>query len=1021
MKHVWLILLLFLSGAAYTQQRLAFTRISTDDGTGLASNVVSSIYQDEKGFIWVGTANGLQRFDGSKFINFRASGVGDPLPLVRISQIIPADSSNLLLVMENTREFGLYDPSRFTYRKIPLKTKGAIPPRAQFRAWKSSRGEIYLTVLRYGLLRYDKMQHSFIDDNSFNLPVGWKPALAGIYEDTIKKQFWIACDKGLCIYDQASRETWSPAYNPRDLPVFRNAKLQDGISEIHIDLQRRIWAFAWPAAGGGQAKYCFDSTGSIFLDKDTAGLTTGPTGYTEYSHFYETGRSGLWVYGSGVLFNWDKQLKRFHFSKSDRFFDNSNIDYDNVDQVMEDKDGSIWVATDRGLYFTSVSSDKFSVVNLIMGGSKENISITDILEMPDGDLWFASWGNGIRSVDKEFRPVENYVYSSKAPGWNAALQGTAKLAWALSRQSTTGKVFVGCNDGVLLIHDPVKHTTQYLQPPAFNKSTIRHITGDAGGQVWFGTQGGRLVKYDDNVFTVVQDLGTIIYKVFIDRQGVIWLATHEKGLYAVDRVTGKILQHYTAETAKNSLYSNTGNDIEQLNDSIIVFGAGALNFINKRTGAVKQLTYEEGLPSNNVVRLRMDQKGFLWIITANGLCRYNPGNNRITPFGRKDGIIMAEQTTAADYACSNGNVIFAGNNAVISFHPSAFSNTQPPIDVSITDFKIFNNYIPLDSLLQQPMIKLKYNQNSFTIYFASLSYTQRDKLTYYYKLEGLDKNWIKADRRYYENYSSLPPGKYTFKVYCENLEGMRSSNTTEIHIYIKPPFWRTWWFLTSVLFVIALIIYDIHNARIKRLLAVEKLRNRVARDLHDDMGSTLSTINILSSMAKTKMNADPVKTTEYLSKITDNSQRMMEAMDDIVWSIKPSNDSMQKITARMREFATSVLEAKEIDLGFVVDEKVYDVKLGMEARRDFFLVFKEAVNNAAKYSKATMVTIIIDIHGKKLELTVKDNGIGFDVAGADGGNGLGNMRKRADAMNGQVRVKSEKGTGTEVNVTIPFI
>jgi signal transduction histidine kinase len=172
-------------------------------------------------------------------------------------------------------------------------------------------------------------------------------------------------------------------------------------------------------------------------------------------------------------------------------------------------------------------------------------------------------------------------------------------------------------------------------------------------------------------------------------------------------------------------------------------------------------------------------------------------------------------------------------------------------------------------------------------------------------------------------------------------------------------------------------------------------------------------------MAKTKLVTDPVRTTDYLGKISDNSERMMEAMDDIVWSIKPSNDSMQKITARMREFATNVLEAKEIELEFNVAEEVYDVKLDMEARRDFFLVFKEAVNNAAKYSKATMVDILIRMKNKKLQFEIKDNGVGFDVAGADGGNGMGNMKKRAEAMAGQLSIVSEKGAGTTVTLKIP--
>ena len=286
-------------------------------------------------------------------------------------------------------------------------------------------------------------------------------------------------------------------------------------------------------------------------------------------------------------------------------------------------------------------------------------------------------------------------------------------------------------------------------------------------------------------------------------------------------------------------------------------------------------------------------------------------------------------------------------------------------------------------------------------------------------MEGVDKDWSVGDNTFSRNYSLLPPGHYTFKIYGETIDGQRSPNVTELHFYIRPPFWATGWFICLCVLVIAGIVYTIHNARISKILAMEKLRNRVARDLHDDMGSTLSTINILSAMAKTKMNVDTVKTSEYLTKISDNSQRMMEAMDDIVWSIKPSNDSLQKITARMREFATNVLEAKDILLQFDVEDGVCDIKLNMAARRDFFLVFKEAVNNAAKYSKADKVTISVSCKGRRLKLIVKDNGQGFITKRADG-NGLSNMNKRAEAMNGSISIKSAPGQGTEVLMSIPI-
>jgi signal transduction histidine kinase len=288
-------------------------------------------------------------------------------------------------------------------------------------------------------------------------------------------------------------------------------------------------------------------------------------------------------------------------------------------------------------------------------------------------------------------------------------------------------------------------------------------------------------------------------------------------------------------------------------------------------------------------------------------------------------------------------------------------------------------------------------------------------------MDGLEDNWrMITSGTLRATYSYLPPGHYIFKVRAQNINGVSSAGVTAFRLFVKPPFWRNYWFVCTILFFIAILIYTLHKMRVNKLLAVEKIRNKVARDLHDDMGSTLSTINILSAMAKSKLNNDAVKTSEYISKISENSQRMMEAMDDIVWSIKPANDSMQRIAARMREFATSVLEAKNIEPEFIFDEKVYDVKLDMEARRDFFLVFKEAVNNAAKYSNATHVTVRLATEEKMLLMNVTDNGAGFDVpAAAMAGNGLGNMQKRADALNAKLVIQSQPGNGTIVKLSVP--
>ena len=323
----------------------------------------------------------------------------------------------------------------------------------------------------------------------------------------------------------------------------------------------------------------------------------------------------------------------------------------------------------------------------------------------------------------------------------------------------------------------------------------------------------------------------------------------------------------------------------------------------------------------------------------------------------------------------------------------------------------------MDSLKKLKQINFNSNQNSLTFYFSTLSYYAGDKLNYYYRLKGSKQDWQKSENGSQVNYSLLPSGNYVFQIISKNDEGI-SSPISELGFTIISPFYFSWWFITLCIIFITADLYLIYRIQENKRKALESMRSRVARDLHDDMGSTLSTINILSTMAKNRLGIDKVKTEQYISKISDNSQRMMDAMDDIVWSIKPDNDSMQKISGRMREFSTNVLEAKNIDLEFRVDESINDVRLNMTARRDFFLFFKEAVNNLAKYSKASKASIHLGLHNKKMVLIIKDNGVGFDIDKVDFGNGLNNMKKRADLLKARIQIQSKENVGTVITLNM---
>jgi ligand-binding sensor domain-containing protein/two-component sensor histidine kinase len=1010
---------LFIVGFIFTilfcfaqEYKKAFLRITAEDGLGLSSNNIVSLYQDKTGFIWVGTGNGLQRFDGAKFVHYATEKPGsEKMPLEEIRQITGTADNKIMMLFEQTSTVGLFDPVKVIYRNVPIVTSGKTPPRSEYTLWTDSRNNVYLNVLRYGkILQFDEEKFEFNENTPLNnLPKGWKTT-STIFEDTLLNRYWIVADSGLCIYDIKSGQTWSRNHNPKKIRLLEKYESHQEVSEFFIDQQRRHWYFYWT---GAQHFNCFDEQGNPL--PDTAGLAGVNTGYAELRKFTETSNGNLWIYGPGCLFTLNNDQHKFNFYRN-QYTDNYNIRYESVNHVIEDRDGMIWIATDQGLYYHSPRRKQ--VTNIFLSDVPGALEVTDLLQINTGEYWISTWGEGVASIDSTFNSYDAGIYTYK-PKEFLDNQIMYRQVWTMLQHSS-GKVFLGCQGGRLMIFDPVTKKNIYLNPPEFENRTIRFITEDKKGNVWFGTQSGAVIRYDGKAFKVIYKLEetAIIYKLYMDKEnGWIWLATHERGLYALNPSTGNIEMHYSRANPKWPLHGDRVTDIEQLNDSILYAAAsGIIHVINKRSGKVTQLNMENGLPSNTATRIRLDAKGYLWIITQKGLCHYDWRKERFTSFGQKDGIFLGSLVAACDIIDKNQHILFAGPNSLLAFHPDVFYNAQKPSSVVITDFKLLNQNLPVDSLQLLPLIRLQPGENSFDIYFSTLSYRNRGQQTYYYQLVGVDKDWIKSDGSQSALYRLLPPGKYIFKVRVENLDGLANEKITTMNILVKPHFWQTGWFFSLLLTVLAMIGYGIHRLRLNRILAIEKIRARVSRDLHDDMGSTLSTINILSSMAKAKLSTDLAKTASYLGKISDNSQRMMEAMDDIVWAIKPDNDTMQKLIARMREFATSVLEAKDIIIDFVADDLLNDLKPDMEYRRDLFLLFKEAVNNTAKYSKSTKVIIRISIENRRLVMVVSDNGTGFDIKNADSGNGLGNMNRRARALQGHLSIQSEQGMGTTITL-----
>lgn len=1006
-------LLFALNFAAYGQVGYLFNRLSSSDG--LNTNKVNCIFQDKKGFLWIGTENGIQRFDGRKFITFRSDGLDKSMPPFGVDQIL--DAGNGRMWIRQGTEIGQYDPVSFKYYKVPVYPN--IQQTSNTDLWMSSdsKGNILLYTRRAELMCYDLEANSFTSKKiPLKVPEGWP--VNHLYEDAKENKYYICSDEGLAIYDQATRQLQYKDHNPAKTttPDWQNLRF---VYNFYIDSQNTWWIFYYDSTPGQEAYKIqhINPKTSKLIDSVSAKIL-GNKKYEQFDWIFEPRDNQIWIGGLNSLLHYNKYNHLFtqYIRLNSNDFD---IKCREIKQMYEDRENSLWFCTDNGLFV--IGRDQENAYNYIFkDGPNVEILISSIVQTVDREIWIGTWGKGIMVLDSLFIKKEVNLYKG-------IQEKEFKMTWALYQQKANGLIWSGCQNGNIVVFDPQKkEAIHILRPPAMKGASVRQIAADKNGNLWFGTQNGQLIRWNkgdtfsNQNFKEVNDFHAAILCLNIDSIGRIWLGTNKMGLYVMDSTGTKELYHFADEHQNiPALFGNTIYDIEQYNDSIFFISSGLLNILNINSGKIKRLSQYDGLPGNNVFKLKKDSEGILWFSTNNGLGSYNYSKNMFASYTERNGFVYAGKPANAKLQMRNGEIWFGGENSLYGFMPEKLSNRSNPLNVTLTDFKLFDTFIPLDSLLSLKEIRLKPEQNSFTIYFSSLSYAQQDNLMYYYKLEGVNDDWVKAERDLAAKYTTLPPGHYTFKAKCVNLQGEESANTTSLNLSILPHFYQTWWFFILVLAAISCLTYFIYRQRIIKILAIERIRGKVARDLHDDIGSTLSTINILSSMAKTKLLTDPVKSSEYITKITDNSQQMMEAMDDIVWSIKPDNDSMLKILARMREYASGILEPKDVEITFNIGEHIQELKLDMETRRDLFLVFKEAVNNTAKYSHCTKTEISLKLVNQRLYMAVSDNGQGFVVNSADGGNGLGNMQKRAELLKGTIEIKSQKGLGTEVILDIP--
>ncbi|MFI5131099.1 MAG: triple tyrosine motif-containing protein, partial [Chitinophagales bacterium] len=354
----------------------------------------------------------------------------------------------------------------------------------------------------------------------------------------------------------------------------------------------------------------------------------------------------------------------------------------------------------------------------------------------------------------------------------------------------------------------------------------------------------------------------------------------------------------------------------------------------------------------------------------------------------------------------------AGKSALFYFDPDEMDPDQPPQKTIITAMHI-------NGVLHMPgpdkIESFRSWQNDITIQYAAIDLTNGPGTQYEYKLLGEDTGWIKAGNQRQINFGRLQAGSYTFMVRATNNSGVRSMEPASVRFYIRPPFIKTIWFYALVALFTAGLFYVLYRFRLKQLMKTEHIRSEISRNLHDEVGSTLTNISLGSLLAQKQLH-DQTALQRILKKIYEDSQHVSESMREIVWSINPQIDTLGDALPRMLHYASELLEAEDIVLQAEIAPEIEHIKLTMQQRRDLYMIFKETVNNLAKHSKATQVNISFHFNEKILFMTVSDNGVGFDTSAPLINNGLKNMQERAERHQWKLQVRSTFGAGTSINL-----
>lgn len=1017
-KWLFCLLMLFPPKLLIGQPSLHYIEKLTTS-QGLSSNRVSDIVQDKEGFLWIGTSHGLNRYDGTRMIHYFADTSKNTLSNNIIYRLVTLDSTHLAIATHhglsilNTRtetihniyfaSDSLWEPYDNTITLLEKDRNGNLwagTPTCLYRLdphmhiSKIFRGDYKPADIRKKRMRYVKKI----------IPLA-----------TGEVVFWL--NKGQAI--------WKP-------PNLRSPEETDTLINI-----RRWHTPISHLLASQPSQYCFQVYGhflinfklkvdSLYVYDEFTGKV-GSCYFPDYDADHVNWQQRFSTLGDNwVAFSLEmKGMTLLRIRNKDQHLSVHYYpklifpDY-TFRKMLQDQEGNWWATTDfDGLLKISPEKQYFQKKDLIAkkGGNQLRFE-TASLYRNNHKLFIASYGDGLYEWDLNSDKLTQYRIGGRTGTagqntvWNVHIKrgdtlwiGTqiglfwynqrdhkygrlkqfhpsALDSFAITTQftDTKGLVWMGLGAGHgVCVYNPVNNTFR-LYPKGPSAYPFRYpiaMAEDSMSNIWFLSDNVPDLVYwirKSNKFKVISLPGLRVktYKptgaFYLDKKGIIWYGLESVGLVRYDPKSNKLM----------------------------AFGR------------------ERGLNTDLLYSIIQDKSGKLWIATAQGISCFEPSKKHFVNFTTADGL-PAEYCSTLNYNDRHPDVVYAGAaGKIIYFSPDRFKRVNKPVRVQLTRLLVNNKPVIIST---GKKISLPYRSNDITFDITGINLTDGVGNRYEYRLGN--NNWIDIGNQREIRFASLAPGQYHFYFRAARRDGGWSPLTDHLQLTIKPPFTRTIWFYLLILVFVGGAFYAWYRYRMMQMLKLDRMRSQISHDLHDDIGSRLTNISMMSLLLQRtirKGQGDHLAP-DLLERINEESRSASQSMREIVWNVNPDNDDLGNAFPRMLRYATDLLEIKDINVQASVPE-LSGIKLDIEERRDLFLIFKEVIHNVAKHANAKEVTIVVKLHGKMLKLQIADNGFGFNRQALPYRNGLDYMEERAKHHHWQLSVFSSPGKGTLVSIGI---